>query len=41
MVKLAPRPGSNRFVVGGLSDAGFQMIASLEARQSGKWPWDI
>lgn len=31
--------GPYRFVVGGLSDAGFQMIAALEARQSGRWPW--
>lgn len=31
--------GPNRFVVGGLSDAGFAMIAALEARVGGTWPW--
>lgn len=32
--------GPNRYVIGGLSDAGFTMMAALERQQAGKWPWD-
>ena len=30
---------ANRHTVGGLSDAGFAMIAALEQRRNGLWPW--
>lgn len=29
----------NRFTVGGLSDAAFKLIASVESTTKGKWPW--
>jgi len=32
--------GPNRYVVGGLSDAGFKMMTALEAPKSGWWPWE-
>jgi hypothetical protein len=32
--------GPNRYVVAGLSDAGFSMISALEAPGSGWWPWE-
>lgn len=30
----------NRHTVGGLSDAGFKMLAMLDATRSGHWPWE-
>ncbi len=32
--------GPNRFTVGGLSDAGFRMMAALEDSRDGRWPWE-
>jgi hypothetical protein len=31
--------GGNRLTVGGLSDAAFRMISTLESRRAGAWPW--
>lgn len=31
----------NRYVVGGLSDAGFRMINAIEQSARGIWPWDV
>jgi hypothetical protein len=30
----------NRVTVGGLSDAGFQMMAAIESARGGSWPWE-
>lgn len=37
--RLGNQVGENRVTVGGLSDAGFAMIASVEA-SAAKWPWE-
>lgn len=34
-----PSGQANRFTVGGLSDAGFQLIAAIEQGASPGWPW--
>lgn len=36
----APSVG-NHYVVGGLSDAGFRMINTIEQSARGVWPWDV
>lgn len=32
--------GPNRISVGGLSDAGFTMMAAVESTRGGRWPWE-
>jgi hypothetical protein len=36
----APSVG-NRYTMGGLTDAGFTMIAALEEVGKGRWPWEV
>ena len=37
---LPTQPGTNRYELGGLTDATFGLIPTLEARQAGRWPWE-
>lgn len=34
------QPGNNRFELGGLTDATFSLIPTLEAGEAGRWPWE-
>lgn len=34
------QPGNNRFELGGLTDAMFTLIPTLEAGEAGRWPWE-
>lgn len=35
-----PSGRANRHVIGGLNDAAFSLVATLDARRSGRWPWE-
>src|SRR4051812_2167622 len=37
---LPSQPGTNRFELGGLTDATFALIRNLEMGQAGRWPWE-
>lgn len=36
-----PSGSANRHSIGGLNDAAFSVIATMEARRSGRWPWEV
>lgn len=38
---LPAQPGTNRHELGGLTDATFNLIPTLEAGQAGRWPWEL
>lgn len=36
-----PSGADNRYTLGGLSDAGFTFMDTVESRQDGAWPWQV